>query len=708
MRSWRLAAGMLSGAYATAPVVTPEYGTTTATFESSIPTEFVGDWVLSSEWAAAGTYSLGRSNKGVASSTSTTVFTKTFDTKVLIEFDFFVQGEGSADPMTILVNGVGCALADIGLTATTSDMSFADGVIGSRTGYTGRFSKLFDPGTVAITLKFTKDGSVDVGLDGGFVDNFAYTTYAPVTITPPAGATYFQSFESDTSGWTGDWVRTTKWVKSGVYSLGPGNRGKASSSSTASFSKDVSVATTLAFDFFLQSEVSADLGVLTIGGKAIDLSHVTWANTNAYTQAADGSLSSSAGVTGHYSRTFPAGTITLTAKYTKDLSADTGLDGLFIDDVTLTPYSTAAPSGSSYYADFSASIPAEFTGSWARSAVWSSVGPYALANTNQGQTSTSQIETFTTTLGAASKLTFDFYVQSESGGDGLIVSVNGTAWTSASFTTSDTYSINGNGMVSSPSGAVGHASISLPAGANTVTFTYYKDTSTDVGLDSAFISNFAITPIVNTISLRAVGTEVMTNSLSSVDVVAPTCAAGDLLVCTMLSRGTVTPPTGWTLVDTMEFTAISITQQTRVYTKTAGAADSGATFSFGNTSAGRLHAQIAAYTGSIATPAVITTVKGEGGSGYAAPVLQPTAIQQMALMAGSWVDVATGIDTTSCDVSGGGWVQDSIVTSGDTSNQTRLYSGHTQRGATTLATAGTWDIHNTNTTDIGAIGTLLG
>lgn len=72
-------------------------------------------------------------------------------------------------------------------------------------------------------------------------------------------------------------------------------------------------------------------------------------------------------------------------------------------------------------------------------------------------------------------------------------------------------------------------------------------------------------------------------------------AAGDLLLAVVMHRGTLTPASGWTLVATRSCTAVSTTQYTSVYQRTAQAGDASASTTWTQATSARLAIHIVAF-----------------------------------------------------------------------------------------------------------------
>ena len=120
---------------------------------------FTGDWVRTTAWSAAGSYSLGSSNQGVQSSTSSCNLSLSLARQAYLEADWYVSSEGGYDKLTIAVNG----------------SNTVNGVSGTNSGHIAMF---VPSGSFTIAGSYTKDGSANVGLDTGFIDNIKLT-YIP-------------------------------------------------------------------------------------------------------------------------------------------------------------------------------------------------------------------------------------------------------------------------------------------------------------------------------------------------------------------------------------------------------------------------------------------------------------------------------------------------------------------------------------------------
>ena len=98
---------------------------------------------------------------------------------------------------------------------------------------------------------------------------------------------------------------------------------------------------------------------------------------------------------------------------------------------------------------------------------------------------------------------------------------------------------------------------------------------------------------------------------TSQNVTVPSASVGDLLLAIAMHRAVLTPPAGWTLVDTISNTLSGTLQYLSFYSKTAVSGDLGASTTWGQASSARMGVQIVSLNGTSATPAVLTTTKGQ-------------------------------------------------------------------------------------------------
>lgn len=121
-------------------------------------------------------------------------------------------------------------------------------------------------------------------------------------------------FESGLDGFTGSWARSTVWASEGSYSLASTNQGQHSTTSTSTLSATLSAAGTLTFDWKVSSESNFDKITVLVNGVTV---------VNAISGENSGS----------YSGAVPAGAFTMEVRYSKDSTANTGLDTAFVDNI---------------------------------------------------------------------------------------------------------------------------------------------------------------------------------------------------------------------------------------------------------------------------------------------------------------------------------------------------------------------------------------
>jgi hypothetical protein len=94
-----------------------------------------------------------------------------------------------------------------------------------------------------------------------------------------------------------------------------------------------------------------------------------------------------------------------------------------------------------------------------------------------------------------------------------------------------------------------------------------------VSFIAAFTSNYASTYFTAT---------------SMTTTVPGTAAANDLLVAAVMHRAAITPPSGWTLVDTISYTDSGTTQSLSMYKKVAVSGDVGAVLTWNQATSTRM------------------------------------------------------------------------------------------------------------------------
>lgn len=100
------------------------------------------------------------------------------------------------------------------------------------------------------------------------------------------------------------------------------------------------------------------------------------------------------------------------------------------------------------------------------------------------------------------------------------------------------------------------------------------------------------------VAFVATSPTVYLDSGTSQNVTIPSAASvGNLLIATAMHRSTLTPPSGWTLVESQLCTNTSLTQWTSVYKRLAQSGDPGASTTWSQASPGRFSVNISAFSG---------------------------------------------------------------------------------------------------------------
>lgn len=170
--------------------------------------------------------------------------------------------------------------------------------------------------------------------------------------------------------------------------------------------------------------------------------------------------------------------------------------------------------------------------------------------------------------------------------------------------------------------------------------------------------------------------DVVFSTVASQDVTIPAVSQeGDFLVAAVMHREALTPPAGWTLIESASFTNAGDGQSTSVYTKTAGALDPGASTTWAQAAADRMAVQIVAVRSTGAEVVVSAFGKNEisdTGDRYCEfPVVAADGPDRLALgVVSTHLQYAGNPNTFQPNTSA--WTQLSPWYSNDTANQIRL------------------------------------
>jgi hypothetical protein len=300
---------------------------------------FSGAWARTTKWAKAGAYSYGSTNQGVQSNDQPTVLALDLPNAAVLSFDGYVEGEPSTDGLIVNVNGALWRLPDIQFVGPSGTFTDTTGLLATATapavGVTFKYTKLVPAGPFSLRLINHKDGSVDAGLDGSFVDNLKIEKYSS---TPPANPYFFWDFEDGTPGFTGTWAPSSEWAISGKQSLGRTNKGVVNSVTSASLSVSVPGPAIVEFYFYTQGEGNYDGIGVTLNSLGLQSADIAVIDGSYTLNTTSNLLTSGGGFWGKFSRRVPAGTVNLQLTYTKDQSGDVGIDGAFIDQLSIYPY----------------------------------------------------------------------------------------------------------------------------------------------------------------------------------------------------------------------------------------------------------------------------------------------------------------------------------------------------------------------------------
>ena len=308
-------------------------------------------------------------------------------------------------------------------------------------------------GTHEITFRYQKDGLLDGNADTVWIDGI-------IIGTPPLGAPQFFRFDDSTSlpfelTTEGDasWGVSTTVARSGANSAQAGLITN-NESTTMTIEVELLESEPLSFFYKVSSESGFDFLELWVDGVRID----QWSGEVDWT---------------HYSYDLPAGPHTISFIYTKDAINLFGQDSAWIDDLAIgTP-----TFGPNVLYDFEDGLVPVFVDN-DPSFPWGPVtdqtfdsSGFALgpASIGDGQTSSFSM---TIVLEETDTMSFYYRVSSESGGDFLTLSVDGTP-------------------IASWSGEVDWTLYSqlLAAGTHVITWDYTKDAGGTSGSDTAWLDN---------------------------------------------------------------------------------------------------------------------------------------------------------------------------------------------------------------------------
>lgn len=295
---------------------------------------FTGAWARTTDWKKSGSYSLRSTNQGQASTDNTATLALTVQKASIMTFDGYVNGEVNNDGMLVTLDGLPWTNADITITGANPG-SITSNMLSQTAAGPVEFSykKRISPGSRTFTFVNHKDSSVDLGLDGSFIDN---VKVEETVVVSPANPYFFWDFEVDDAGIAGNWALTTEWAMTGTKSLGRTNKGAPGTTSSCNMSTNVPADAIVEFYFYTQGEVSYDGLLLILNGVGWRASDITPID-GTYTITSANNLTSLNGFLGKFSRAVPAGSVTFSMSFTKDGSGDVGLDGGFIDLLSVAP-----------------------------------------------------------------------------------------------------------------------------------------------------------------------------------------------------------------------------------------------------------------------------------------------------------------------------------------------------------------------------------
>jgi len=271
-------------------------------FETSVGS-FTGDWTRSTITAIAGTWSLRSSNQGVDSSTSQTQYTFTLSSTAVMRFKYRYSSELSFDGIFLY--------ADSTKLAYVASYWWPPMVASGPNGTTTTMIRLLLPGAHTFRAVFHKDNDTAAGSDSGWIDDFLLVR----ADASEANVAFYNSFETDSTGFTGGWTITTVWSADGTKALASGNAGVQSSTSVATFTITLTASAYVAFNWRVSSETNYDKFYAALNG------------TN-FIDGANGAT----GTAEYVCMPLSSGTAVFTFTYIKDGSTDTGDDRAFIDN----------------------------------------------------------------------------------------------------------------------------------------------------------------------------------------------------------------------------------------------------------------------------------------------------------------------------------------------------------------------------------------
>jgi hypothetical protein len=261
-----------------------------------------------------------------------------------------------------------------------------------------------------------------------------------------------EGFESGTfaAGWTPGgstgWIVTSGDRNSGTFSAQSGSIG-GSQSSTLTASITAPVATGLAFHTRTSTEANYDWLEVRVDGSLVG----RWSGTTGWTERVV---------------SVSAGAHTIEWRYTKDISGNSGLDTVWIDDVRFVPIPAVDGGFESSLAPFTSSSPA-----WVRVTTGQRTGSGAARAADISDNGVTSMST-TFTLDATRTISLWYRVSSESTYDTFEIYVDGTRRGQYSGTVAWT-----------------QWTLSLGAGSHTLELRYDKDGSVSSGDDTVWVDD---------------------------------------------------------------------------------------------------------------------------------------------------------------------------------------------------------------------------
>lgn len=183
----------------------------------------------------------------------------------------------------------------------------------------------------------------------------------------------------------------------------------------------------------------------------------------------------------------------------------------------------------------------------------------------------------------------------------------------------------------------------------------------------------------------------------------------DLLLAWVMHRDAITPPSGWTLVDTAgPFTSTGATQYTSLYKRIAEPGDGGSSTTWGQATSQRMAVHIQSFRkagGCDVLSASKNTISGTGTASFVTPAVAQTGAGQM-LASGASSVLAVNSAPNTMAVSPP-WALTTPASSADTAHQIRL--GCAYRIAEVSSQSATYAINSSDTINgWGAINALIG